>query len=270
MAERTTPVAHYAPITGKREWLAPRSNGARLHAGVDLGAPRGTPVLSPEPGRVVLVELHADSTQAWKGYGPAIVVIEGASGAYHRLAHLSSTGVRVRRGDIIAQAGVPIAEVGPLERVVNGEVRRNDHCHWEVLVQPRRTAPFATVELSVDPLAWLVGQVVQYDAVLNGGPPHPSNLPLTPRAFRLAYRGSLSPAPRLRGALPAANPTRSPSAADSSAATAQASTSTQSATTDSTRRNPPTRGPATSGKSGGLWLAILAVLAVSLMSGSRN
>ena len=77
---RIAPVSRYAPITGKRQWLAPRSNGQRMHAGVDLAAAPGTPVRSPEAGRVVLGELDADASPAWAGYGPALVILEGQSG----------------------------------------------------------------------------------------------------------------------------------------------------------------------------------------------
>jgi murein DD-endopeptidase MepM/ murein hydrolase activator NlpD len=272
MADRVPPVGSYAPVTGKREWLASRSHGARLHAGIDLAAAPGTRVCTPEAGRVVVVELRADAPgSAWKGYGPAVVVIEGASGAYHRLTHLAADGVTVRVGDILATPGTPVGRISALA-----------HTHWEVMTLPRRRAPFATVELSLDPLAWLVGNVVQYDATIHGGPPTPGRTALTPRAFRVGYRGSLAPAPRLRGALPVPNPTReeSTNASASRAATEAPSqpTNSEAATEASlppqrqadSRARPPRARSNNPGQGGLGWLVILAALAVLSMSGSRR
>ena len=42
MTPRAWPVRRFAPITGRRAWMAERAEGARWHAGVDLAAP-GSP-----------------------------------------------------------------------------------------------------------------------------------------------------------------------------------------------------------------------------------
>ena len=253
VAERAAPVTHYAPIVARRPWLAPRSNGQRLHAGVDLSAPPGTPVLSPEAGRVVGVVLDADSPEharAWGGYGPALVVIEGASGIFHRLTHLASTGIVVRRGDIIASAGVPVGRISALA-----------HTHWEVMVQPRRTEPFATVELSLDPLAWIVGDFVQYDAVRHGCAHAPGRTARTPRACRVGYRGSMAPAPGPRGGHAVPNPTPEVS---TFAPTDRPSNS--SSPVPEPARQQQQRG----NRNGGFaWLALI-VIAIGLNSGSRR
>ena len=253
---RITPVARYASVTGKRQWLASRSNGARLHAGIDLAAAPGTPVLSPEAGRVVLIELDADASPAWAGYGPALVIMEGQSGVFHRLTNLAREGIAVRVGDIVQSSGVRVGRISGLS-----------HTHWEVLVQPRRTAPYATVELSLDPLAWVVGELVQYDPTVNGGPTRPGRDAKTPRAFRVGYRGSLAPAPRPRGGGAVPNPTPRPNEPESSARTAPPSPSTPSAT-EPTRR---AAGPRPQNRNGGfVWIAILAALAVAMNTGSKG
>lgn len=248
---RIAPVASYAPITGRRQWLASRSDGQRLHAGVDLAAPPGTPVLSPEAGRVVGVVLDADHTNAWKGYGPALVIIEGTSGVFHRLTHLSAEGIRVRRGDLIGSSGVPVGRVSGLA-----------HTHWEVMVQPRRTEPYATVELSLDPLAWVVGDIVQYDPARHPCAPHPGRTARTPRACRVGYRGSLAPAPGPRGGH--AVPTPTGPVADTSAPTDQPSNSSPSAT-EPTRRTEVPRN-----RNGGFGWLVLAMIGFGLSTGRKS
>ena len=181
---RAFPVARYAPIVGRRAWLADRSNGERLHAGIDLAAPPGTVVASPEAGEVIVVEAAANETRRWAGYGPAVVVVRGASGAFHRLTHLASTGIRVAVGDLLQSPGVPIALISSLA-----------HLHWEVMARPSRTNPFATVELCADPVEWVQGRWVQYDAATMRRPSAPGPTTKTPRAFRTGYVGPMSPAP---------------------------------------------------------------------------
>lgn len=249
---RIAPVASYAPIVERRAWLASRAHGQRLHAGVDLAARPGTPVLSPEAGRVVLVELNADASPAWKGYGPALVIIEGASGVFHRLTHLAASGVVVRPGDILASSGVPVGRISTLA-----------HTHWEVMVQPRRTEPFATVELSLDPLAWVVGELVQYNAAVNGCAPTPGRTARTPRACRVGYRGSMAPAPGPRGGH--AVPTPTEPRADTSAPMEAPSNSSPSPVTE------PRRAAVPRNRNGGfVWLAILAAIVIGKSTGSKS
>jgi len=249
VADRIAPVAHYAPVVARRQWLASRSDGQRLHAGIDLAAAPGTVVSSPEAGRVVLVQTNANGTNAWRGYGPAVVIIEGASGLFHRLTHLADEGILVRPGDILASAGVPVGRISSLA-----------HTHWEVMTRPRRTEPYATVELSLDPLAWIVGELVQYDPARHPCAPHPGRTARTPRACRVGYRGSLAPAPGPRGgsAVPIPIPTRAP-VADTSAPMAPPSRSSRF----------PSRSNTQTENGGFLWLA-LAVIVLGSTSGRRN
>lgn len=143
------------PTSGAGAYLARRSDGARLHAGVDLRADASTEVLAPEAGRVAVVyesSLYSDPQpwhsrpSGWRGYGPAGVVIEGRSGVWHHLAHLDAPTVAV--GD----------EVDEGEIVARGAGRAH-HVHWEVRTVERPRAGVATVDVTVSPGAWLAGEL---------------------------------------------------------------------------------------------------------------
>lgn len=103
------------------------------HLGVDVPAPRGTPILAPAKGRVVEV-----GTQV--GYGK-IVTIDHGNGVQTRYAHCSEVlvraGQRLERGDQIALVG----KTG---------VATNYHLHYEVLVNGRQ----------VDPRQFMFGAVI--------------------------------------------------------------------------------------------------------------
>lgn len=153
---RTLPVSDARPVRGRRAYLADRSDGTRRHAGVDLGAPPGSPVLAPERGLVVAV---ARSTPAppgvaawpvarpWTGYGPAVVLLQGESGRWHLLSHVAWP-VRVADGASV-ERGEHVADVSHLA-----------HVHWEVRTRPNVPRGVATSDVTLDPLAWLEGQDV--------------------------------------------------------------------------------------------------------------
>ncbi|MDO5058676.1 MAG: M23 family metallopeptidase [Neisseria sp.] len=91
------------PIQGKRfadNWGVPRSGG-RKHQGVDIFAPKGTPIRSTSDGIVV--------KKGNGGLGGKTVTVQGA-GAQHYYAHLSRFAgkkpyQRVRAGEIIGYVG---------------------------------------------------------------------------------------------------------------------------------------------------------------------
>lgn len=93
------------PFTGERAW----------HAGVDLAAPKGTPVQAAWDGRVVFVGEQG-------GYG-RIVVLEHAGGWRTYYAHNDANKVRV--GDKV-RAGQTIATVGLSGR------SSGPHLHFEI------------------------------------------------------------------------------------------------------------------------------------------
>jgi murein DD-endopeptidase MepM/ murein hydrolase activator NlpD len=101
------------------------------HAGIDFGAPAGTPVYAADTGNV----LFAGWTGA-TGYGNAVVIDHG-NGFYTLYAHLSQVstrcGVAVDKGDRIAMSGNTGNSTGP-------------HLHFEVrvatgYVNPLRVLP---------------------------------------------------------------------------------------------------------------------------------
>ncbi len=111
----------------------PIFNGIRKHEGIDISAPRGTPVVGTADGKVIFAR--------WKlGYGQAIEIDHGYD---HRTfyAHLSSIKVRqgqhVKRGEIIGLVGNTGVSTGP-------------HLHYEVKVSGK----------SKNPLNYILGYTV--------------------------------------------------------------------------------------------------------------
>lgn len=180
------PVPARIPPTGSGAWLARRSDGHRLHAGVDLLGPGGREVVAPESGvvRVVFtssrpVDPRRSSPPGWAGYGPKGVLMHGDSGAWHLLAHLGS--VEVSPSSVLTE--------GQRVGTISGELS-TPHCHWEVRAQAQPTGGAAIVELCADPAAWLEGRWVPWDGRC---PALPTDDQRTPRACRPGWRG---PAPR--------------------------------------------------------------------------
>lgn len=101
-------------------------SGSEMHQGVDIAAPRGTPVFATGGGTVVF--------SGWSGAYGNKVVIDHGMGIRTLYAHNSSNSVRVgqevRRGDIIARVGSTGRSTGP-------------HVHYEVIVNGRPVNPTA-------------------------------------------------------------------------------------------------------------------------------
>lgn len=157
-AERARAVAAARPVSPPRTATAPRTaaqgrmlwptsgrltsrfgnrvhpifGGVRFHAGIDIGAPIGTPTLAADDGIVVLAGVQS-------GYGMAIGVSHGAVDGRdvvtfyaHQSAVLVSIGQRVTRGQQIGKVGNTGNSTGP-------------HLHFEVRLDGS----------PVDPLAWV-------------------------------------------------------------------------------------------------------------------
>jgi murein DD-endopeptidase MepM/ murein hydrolase activator NlpD len=108
------------------------NEGHRMHDGIDIAAPRGTPVRAAAAGEVV----YSDNRLA--GYG-RLIIIRHAGDLFTAYAHnernLVSRGDKVKQGEIIARVGETGRASGP-------------HLHFEVRRGPT----------PVDPLAYLPRQ----------------------------------------------------------------------------------------------------------------
>ncbi len=136
------PLSVAAPITSLFGWrVHPITGDRRFHAGTDLGAPMGTPVLAAEKGQV--------ETADWMGgYGLA-VTINHTSAQQTLYGHMSEIfvqpGQRVEPGTVIGRVGSTGNSTGP-------------HLHFEVrhLTQNGWVAVDPGVQLQV-----ALGQLVQ-------------------------------------------------------------------------------------------------------------
>jgi len=136
------------------------------HWGMDIGGPAGATVRAPEDALVVDVYSSADPERSnntsvtgnteltrktypgianpWDGYGPGGVLLQGASGVWHLLAHtIPEVGIgdRLQEGDRIGRLPSHVGAAGP-------------HTHWEVRTQPLSTLGDRR-ERTTDPRRWL-------------------------------------------------------------------------------------------------------------------
>ena len=118
------PLVHPVAITSIFGWRThPIYGGARFHAGIDLGAPIGSPVLAAFTGTVV-------SSDWMGGYGNAVLLQHGA-GLRSLYAHLSESLVRpgqvVMQGTVIGLSGSTGNSTGPH---LHFEMRRLSSGEW--------------------------------------------------------------------------------------------------------------------------------------------
>jgi murein DD-endopeptidase MepM/ murein hydrolase activator NlpD len=120
--------------------LDPFSGEGAFHKGVDLAAPKGTPVHVTADGVV--------QKAAWEGGYGKLIVIDHGNGVETYYAHLSSfmvvPGLEVRRGEVIALSGGTGHATGP-------------HLHYEVRlggvpVNPYKYLAKSTLKLPTKPL----------------------------------------------------------------------------------------------------------------------
>ncbi|MCD9022343.1 murein hydrolase activator EnvC family protein [Cohnella silvisoli] len=107
------------PISGKK----------KLHSGMDMAAPKGTPVYAAETGVVIVA-------QSWSGYGNCIIIDHGG-GLWTLYGHLMNGGVLVEKGETVKR-GEKIGMVGS-----TGQSTGN-HLHFEVRKnsEPVNPAPY--------------------------------------------------------------------------------------------------------------------------------
>jgi len=121
------------PVAGEEAWISasfshsrrhPILHHSQPHEGIDISARAGAPILATATGRV--------SFTGWvPGYGK-MVELDHGYGHRTRYAHASRIlvreGIRVERGDVIAEVGSTGISTGP-------------HLHYEVLVDGRAVDP---------------------------------------------------------------------------------------------------------------------------------
>lgn len=205
LADRRAPVegATIARPPSTRAWGAVRSPTEReptghVHAGVDVGGAPGTPVMAPEAGTVEAVG-SLPMRPPWTGYAPA-VLLRGASGRWHLLAHLSGSAT----GGAASSPAVTLGQVVRLGDVL-GYIGHERHTHWEVRTRARaRThAGEPTWTITIDPARWLAGEDVPYPDPPQGRPLDPQRPPHksrrveevrgAARALSSSWRSSRSP-----------------------------------------------------------------------------
>ena len=140
------PVADYRVTSpfGMREH--PILGGERAHKGIDLAAPRGTPVYAPADGVV-------ERAGPFSSYGNYIAIEHGAD-METRYGHLSrivvSAGETVKKGELIGYVGSTGRSTGP-------------HLHYEVRVDGHAVNPAPYMEAHGDPTAPML-------AMMDSGP----------------------------------------------------------------------------------------------------
>jgi murein DD-endopeptidase MepM/ murein hydrolase activator NlpD len=157
------------PITGVRQ----------LHAGVDLAAPGGTPILAAADGRVVFAGPAA-------GYGNLILIEHTVNGqrVSSGYAHMFADGIHVTVGDTVT-AGQHIADVG-----MAGDAT-GPHLHFEIRPGGATSAP-------VDPERWLAShRAASLAGASAGGSPGCGNDPsggASSQPGTNLYRSTIRPA----------------------------------------------------------------------------
>lgn len=131
LLERTPsimPTAGFISSGFSRARMHPVHNTVLPHLGIDIPAPRGTPIAAPAKGRVVDVGVQT-------GYGK-IVTLEHGNGIRTRYAHCSE--ILVKPGEWV-ERGEEIALVG------RTGITTNYHVHYEVLVNGKQVDPRAFI-----------------------------------------------------------------------------------------------------------------------------
>lgn len=114
----------------------------RMHTGVDIAAPHGTPIYATGNGRVTVADR---SPLGYSGYG-IVCKIDHGFGYESLYAHMSKLAVRpgqkVKRGDIVGYVGSTGASSG-------------SHVHYEVLVNGKHVNPVYYFFIDISPEEYL-------------------------------------------------------------------------------------------------------------------
>ncbi len=122
------PLSIPAAITSAFGWrIHPVMGTSRFHAGTDLGAPQGTPVLAAFSGKVAIADFMG-------GYGLAVVVRHSKDTEETLYGHLSEIFVKpgetVKQGEVIGRVGSTGLSTGPH---LHFEFRKQTPNGWVVM-----------------------------------------------------------------------------------------------------------------------------------------
>ncbi|MDR2759080.1 MAG: M23 family metallopeptidase [Spirochaetaceae bacterium] len=120
------------------------SSETSIHAGVDYGVPRGTPVTACAPGRVVLARPRIVTGNS--------VVIEHLPGVYSLYYHLDKIGV---------DEGAMVNARSPLGESGSTGLSTGPHLHWEIRVAGENADPDVLVARSVLDKALILSKLNQ-------------------------------------------------------------------------------------------------------------
>jgi murein DD-endopeptidase MepM/ murein hydrolase activator NlpD len=125
MLPRYFPVAVNSISSGFGVRAHPILGVTRVHQGVDLAVPAGTPVAATANGQVVFA--------GWSGGYGLMIAIDHGNGVETRYGHMerlaARVGTRLRAGDVLGSAGSTGLSTGP-------------HVHYEVRVGGVAVSPF--------------------------------------------------------------------------------------------------------------------------------
>lgn len=129
----TLPIMTTEPGTGFGARRVINGKPRAPHSGADFAAPRGTPVVAANDGRVALVAEHF--------FPGRLIVIDHGLALYTLYFHLDTVAVtageRVTRGQPIATVGATGRATGP-------------HLHFGVQVGPARVDPATLLDLTIE------------------------------------------------------------------------------------------------------------------------
>ena len=141
-----TPVNNFRVTSPFGEREHPVLGGLRMHKGIDLAAPRGTPVYAPADGVV-------ERAGPFSSYGNYIAIEHGAD-METRYGHLSKVAVHagetVKKGQLIGYVGSTGRSTGP-------------HLHYEVRVDGHAVNPAPYMEAQGDPTAPMLAMMDNSD-----------------------------------------------------------------------------------------------------------
>lgn len=104
------------PITGVK----------KLHTGMDMAVPKGTPIYAAESGVVIVA-------QWWSDYGNCVIIDHGG-GLWTVYGHIRDGGIKVEKGQTVKR-GQKIAEVG------STGMSTGNHLHFEVRLHEKAVNP---------------------------------------------------------------------------------------------------------------------------------